>query len=220
MTSLTSVLFVVWFDNPSQQFSVMSGRVFLGLTSTKQRIKCLAQGYNAVAPVRLKPTTPLSRVKHSTTEPPRSIWFIIDMASSEASWSGSTLFSKEGWELWKSHAHNVLKWLSTVNLEIFVNSIKRHICDFKNLRLGYMIHYISKQLEWFYHLSIFLGFYFHETLHMRGFYFHETSHMHMLSFMKIKPSRKFPNLQYIIFLSFSENCTGQMQETTLSSPAV
>ena len=30
----------------------------------------------------------------------------------------------------------------------------------------------------------------------RGFYFHETSHMHMWSFAKIKPSRKFPNLQY------------------------
>ena len=29
-------------------FSVMSGWVFLGWTSTKQRIKCLAQGHNAV----------------------------------------------------------------------------------------------------------------------------------------------------------------------------
>ena len=29
----------------------------------------------------------------------------------------------------------------------------------------------------------------------RGFYFHETSHMR--SFAKFKPSRKFPNLQYI-----------------------
>ena len=27
-------------------FSVMSGQDFLGLTSTKQRIKCLAQGHN------------------------------------------------------------------------------------------------------------------------------------------------------------------------------
>ena len=32
----------------------MSGQVFLGLTSTKQRIKCLAHGHNAVPPVRLK----------------------------------------------------------------------------------------------------------------------------------------------------------------------
>ena len=29
---------------------------------------CLAQGHNAVTPVRLKPT-PWSRVKHATTEP-------------------------------------------------------------------------------------------------------------------------------------------------------
>ena len=30
---------------------------------------CLAQGHNAVMPVRLEPATPRSRVKHSTTEP-------------------------------------------------------------------------------------------------------------------------------------------------------
>ena len=35
-----------------------------------QRIKCLAKVHTAVAPVRLEPTTPRSRVKHSTTEPP------------------------------------------------------------------------------------------------------------------------------------------------------
>ena len=32
----------------------MSGWVSLGLTSYKQRIKCLAKGHNAVLPVRLK----------------------------------------------------------------------------------------------------------------------------------------------------------------------
>ena len=42
---------------PVKNFSVMSGRVFLGLTSTKQRMKCLAQGHNAVPLVRLEPTT-------------------------------------------------------------------------------------------------------------------------------------------------------------------
>ena len=31
---------------------------------------CLAQGHNAVAPVRLEPTAPQSRVKHSTIELP------------------------------------------------------------------------------------------------------------------------------------------------------
>ena len=30
---------------------------------------CLAQGHNAVTPVRLKPASPPSQVKHSTTEP-------------------------------------------------------------------------------------------------------------------------------------------------------
>ena len=45
---------------PVDIFSVMSGRVFLGLTSTKQRIKCFAQGHNTVPPVTQ------SRVKHSS----------------------------------------------------------------------------------------------------------------------------------------------------------
>ena len=49
-----------------------SGQVFLGLTSTKQGINCLAEGHKAVALVRFEPATPQSRVKHSTTEPPRS----------------------------------------------------------------------------------------------------------------------------------------------------
>ena len=42
---------------PFNKFSVISGRVFLGLTSTKQRVMCFAQGHNAlnaVVPVRLK----------------------------------------------------------------------------------------------------------------------------------------------------------------------
>ena len=33
---------------------------------------CLAQGHNAVTPVRLEPAAPRSRVKQSTTEPLRS----------------------------------------------------------------------------------------------------------------------------------------------------
>ena len=33
----------------------------------------LTQGHNAVMPVKLKPATPRSRVKHSTTEPLRSL---------------------------------------------------------------------------------------------------------------------------------------------------
>ena len=46
------VFIFVRFDSlhPSQHFfSVMLGHVFLGLTSTKQRIKCLAQGHQRIA---------------------------------------------------------------------------------------------------------------------------------------------------------------------------
>ena len=57
---------------PVNNFSVMSGRVFVCWTSTKLGLTCLAPGHNAVTPVRLEPATPLSGVKHSTTEPLRS----------------------------------------------------------------------------------------------------------------------------------------------------
>ena len=43
------------------------------LNQYEARINVLAQGYNAVAPVRLEPVAPLSRVKHSTTESLRSL---------------------------------------------------------------------------------------------------------------------------------------------------
>ena len=43
-------LCLIWFHN----FSVMSGRVFLCWTSTKQGTICLAQGHNTVTPERLK----------------------------------------------------------------------------------------------------------------------------------------------------------------------
>ena len=48
---------------PVNNFSEMSGRVFLCWTSTKQRKKCLAQGHNPVPPVRVNPTTHRSRVE-------------------------------------------------------------------------------------------------------------------------------------------------------------
>ena len=38
-----------------------------------ERFKLFAQGHNAVPPVRLEPATPLSQVKHSTTEPSCSL---------------------------------------------------------------------------------------------------------------------------------------------------
>ena len=40
------------------------------LSVIKGRAMCLAQGHNAVTPVRLEPAAPQSRVKNSTTEPP------------------------------------------------------------------------------------------------------------------------------------------------------
>ena len=62
---------------------------------------------------------------------------------------------------------------------IFVNSVKRHTCAVKNLRLGQNLPISVID-------SVFLRF-------LQGFHFHETSHMQ--SFAKIEPSRKFPNLQ-------------------------
>ena len=54
-------------------FSVMSGWVFLGWTSTRQKIKCPSQRHNAEPPVRLKPATHWYRVKQSTNELPLSL---------------------------------------------------------------------------------------------------------------------------------------------------
>ena len=67
----------VWFDSlhPINNLSVIKGWVFLGWTSTKLGSICLAQGHSAVTLVRLQPTAPRSRVKHSTTEPLRSLYF-------------------------------------------------------------------------------------------------------------------------------------------------
>ena len=70
----------------SQQFSVMSGQICLGWPSTKQRITFLAQKHNAVPLVRLEPTTPQSRVKHSITEPLCSLfWYLSKKHKSRTS---------------------------------------------------------------------------------------------------------------------------------------
>ena len=52
---------------PINNLSVIKGRVFLGLTITKLGLMWLAQGHNAVTPVRLEPPAPWSQVKHSIT---------------------------------------------------------------------------------------------------------------------------------------------------------
>ena len=54
------ILFVL-FDSlrPIRNLSVY-GQVFLGLTSTKLGLMCLAQKHNTVTPVRLEPAAPRS----------------------------------------------------------------------------------------------------------------------------------------------------------------
>ena len=54
---------------PFNNFSVMSGRVFLGRTSTMQRINFLLKDSG-----KLDSTTSRSRVKHYTNEPLRSLY--------------------------------------------------------------------------------------------------------------------------------------------------
>ena len=71
------ILFWYFFYVPDNSFSVISGRVFLGWTSTKHALMCLAQGLNPVTPVRLEPAAPRSRVKHYTTEPLRSLLWAL-----------------------------------------------------------------------------------------------------------------------------------------------
>ena len=55
----------------SKQQNLPLAGVFLGWTSTKQGLMCFSQGCNAAPPVRLKPATLRSQIKHSTTEPLR-----------------------------------------------------------------------------------------------------------------------------------------------------
>ena len=74
------LLLFVCFDSlcPINNLSVIKGQVFLGGTSTKLELMCLAQGHNAVTPVRLEPAALRSRVKHSTTELLRSLCCFIN----------------------------------------------------------------------------------------------------------------------------------------------
>ena len=64
---------LVWFDSlpPINDLSVKRG--FLA----KLGLMCLARGHNAVTPVRLEPEAPRSPVKHSTTEPLRSLYVCL-----------------------------------------------------------------------------------------------------------------------------------------------
>ena len=63
------VWWILFFTSQSSIFQLCRDRSSWGDTSTNQGFMCLTQGHNAVTPVRLKPATPWSQVKHSTTEP-------------------------------------------------------------------------------------------------------------------------------------------------------
>ena len=75
VTCTLEVHHVVYFDflRPINNISVIKGRrVFLGWTSTKLGLMCLAQWHNAVTPVRLEPAAHRSRSQatyHSATAP-------------------------------------------------------------------------------------------------------------------------------------------------------
>ena len=70
-----SVVCLIWFDN----FSVMSGQIFLCWTNIKQGLMWLAQGHNPVTQMRLEPAIGQSRDMHSTTEQLRSQKFLVRM---------------------------------------------------------------------------------------------------------------------------------------------
>ena len=82
------LIFFIWFLT-SQSRIFQFCWVFLGWTSTKLGLMCLAQGRNtAVMLVRLEPTALRSRVKHSTTEPLCSLTQSGYLKCHAWSWSG------------------------------------------------------------------------------------------------------------------------------------
>ena len=102
-------LFVLMFYAPVKRFPVMSGwfPIFLGWTSTKQRIKYLAKGHNTVTPaaVSLELATVWSPVQPSTNWATALTFYLcciyssadldfITMNPMEAVWSGFKVFPK------------------------------------------------------------------------------------------------------------------------------
>ena len=67
------ILFDLILYVPVNIFSVMSRRAFLVEPVLSFGLMSLAQEHKAVTPARLKPAAHQSRVKHSTTEPLRSL---------------------------------------------------------------------------------------------------------------------------------------------------
>ena len=65
-------LFVSILFTSVNNISAMPGQDFLGWTSSKQGLMCLAQGCNIVRLMRIESTTPQSWVKHSITALPNN----------------------------------------------------------------------------------------------------------------------------------------------------
>ena len=147
-------LFVCLISFFSLQSTIFqSGRVFLGWTSTKQGLMCLAQGHNTVTPVMLEPVPLRFRVNHSTTEPLRSPSSYCIRLQTEGfkKWVGllQGITKRQRWFLvnwsvrhtflplkdWKSRVHNSkgLKYTVQKKKHIFWNVdklIQREIYDY------------------------------------------------------------------------------------------
>ena len=70
-TNVNSFVCLIRFFTSNQQSFSYEGMGLPRLNQYLARINVLAQGHNAVMPVRLKPMAPQLQVKHSTTEPPK-----------------------------------------------------------------------------------------------------------------------------------------------------
>ena len=82
---------VILIENATNAGFCASGKTLCrkGLTGLNQylaEIKCLAHGHNAKPPVRLKPATPLSRVKQFTTGPPPACPLIFLFGGTRTPW--------------------------------------------------------------------------------------------------------------------------------------
>ena len=87
-----------------QSFSY-KGTGLPGMNQYYARINVLAQGHNAVTPVRLEPAAPRSQVKHSTSEPLCSLCLCFTYRSAivhtcwdvfQSSWVGPVLSRAQG----------------------------------------------------------------------------------------------------------------------------
>ena len=95
---LINCLFVLilYLNIPVNNISVMSLRVFLGWTRTKQRINCLAQGHNAVPLVRFEPAISSQAIYHKAI----AFFMLINEKSANNSWHFFYIYEHDNF-----HAH-------------------------------------------------------------------------------------------------------------------